>query len=1271
MVRQVVDRELRRFVVRLQDPATGQLWGSGVLVAPGWVLTCAHVVRDADTVAVVVDRRAAADGSRPPPMVDGMVRARSAPPPKGSRSAFWPYPDLAVVQLDGWSGHVCAPLVPDEPSRSAAPHSWGFGRREEGVEAVGGPASFSYVGQDADGFLQLQAGEAPPGLSGAPLICPTRRGVVGLMSVSRSVTSPRGGWASPVAALTEAGVDDQLTQLGRQLVEQNVIAARRDRDAWAATIQLGGALDTVDRYWVGAMVEPQSGQPSTMLRAEFGVVPYLPHGDELDRIAAWCSDPMPVSVAYLEGAGGVGKTRFAIEACRQLERRGWVTGFLPADDRGAATLDAPRLLVVDYVDEHDTPQLGRQLAEMTRAATPLTPARLLLLSRPAAGSPVGHAIDLLKDDASGAALSALDQARDLSGTFAGLALEQQQVLYEAAITSFGRTWFGDGWTPSDQHQRTVEPSEHARPLDVLFEAFDDVLTGTGDSPAPGRVPVDRALDHEKRHWRRRYPELVGLLPLAVALATLCGARDEAEAEALLDLIPEAADEELRGRLSDAVRELYPSPDLWNPLRPDRLGEALVSHQLAQGLVESVLRLASYDQVSRALTVLVRVADNVETRELLSTALLASHDGLTERCVQPVTPDRQQGRVRLLDALARADAALLRTETVLQLPADVRISLSASLDDLGTVLRDYGRASDAQVLLTLALAIDAQEATVHPDIPGYQRSLGLSHQRLGDLDYAAGRITDAAEHYHRSLNLAETLTRLNPDNASYQQDLGLAHQRLGDLDRTAGRITDATEHHRAYLSVAETLTHLNPDNPSYQQDLGLAHQQLGDLDRDAGRIADAAEHYRHYLAAAEALTSVYSDNPRYRRGLGLAHQRLGDLDRSAGRTADATEHHRAYLSVAETLTRLDPANASYQQDLGLAHQRLGDLDRAAGRTAAAAEHYHQFLNLAETLTRLDPANASYQQGLGMAHQRLGDLDRAAGRTAHAAEHYRAYLSVSETLTRLDPDTPSYQQGLGLAHQRLGDLDYAADRPAHATEHYRAYLSVAETVTRLDPDNASYQQGLGLAHQRLGDLDRAAGRTAPAAEHYRHYLAAAVALTTLDPDNASYRQDLGLAHQQLGDLDHAAGRPAAATEHYRHYLAAAETLTQLDPVNPSYQQDLGLAHQRLGDLDRAAGRTAAAAERYHAYLGVAETLTRLNPANASYQRDIAAAHQRLGDLDHAAGRTADAAEHYHQSLAVVEALTRLDPANATYQQDLALARQRLSELDRAVGYTDAEE
>lgn len=46
------------------------------------------------------------------------------------------------------------------------------------------------------GFLQVKAGQAAPGLSGAPLVCPVRRAIVGVVAVTRDARSDLAGWAA-------------------------------------------------------------------------------------------------------------------------------------------------------------------------------------------------------------------------------------------------------------------------------------------------------------------------------------------------------------------------------------------------------------------------------------------------------------------------------------------------------------------------------------------------------------------------------------------------------------------------------------------------------------------------------------------------------------------------------------------------------------------------------------------------------------------------------------------------------------------------------------------------------------------------------------------------------------------------------------------------------------------------------------------------------------------------------------------------------------------
>ena len=78
--------------------------------------------------------------------------------------------------------------------------------------------------------------------------------------------------------------------------------------------------------------------PSTLLRPEHGLVPFLGRQAVLDQITGWCQDPAGRPVLLVTGGGGSGKTRLGREACVQMLVAGWDAGL--ADDQrrdGAAT----------------------------------------------------------------------------------------------------------------------------------------------------------------------------------------------------------------------------------------------------------------------------------------------------------------------------------------------------------------------------------------------------------------------------------------------------------------------------------------------------------------------------------------------------------------------------------------------------------------------------------------------------------------------------------------------------------------------------------------------------------------------------------------------------------------------------------------------------------------------------------------------------------------------------------------------------------------------
>ncbi|MGH4024200.1 MAG: trypsin-like peptidase domain-containing protein [Pseudonocardiaceae bacterium] len=726
---EVADQQLRRFVVRIESPDGAARRGTGVLVAPGWVLTCAHVVEGLDAARVVPDRGAGPDGAGPagavPTWVSAHVRALSEPRVASSLSAFWPFPDLALLEVDGWTGHLCAPLTIEEPGRASEPHAWGFGRREDGVPPVGSAASFSYVGLDGDGYLRLKTGEAAPGLSGGPLVCPQRRAVVALMSVSRDPEDDRGGWAAPVSALVGGpGVPQELARLGREVLALNRETVWRHRNIWQQVLPIPeAASQATDRPWDGAEVDPDSKAPSAMLRAEFRVVPYRFRDADVSEVLTWCDSQARLAVSYLDAAGGAGKTRFAIEACLAAQARGWVAGLLPKQDRGGDEVPLPRLFVVDYVEERDAAALADRLSALARSATALAPVRVLLLSRPAARTVAGWALEPLKELASGQVLTALEAARDRSSAAGGLAGAERGRLFDEARRRFGRTWYRSGWTVPSVPDVDLSADRYARPLDVLLEAFDAALSGPDWRPG-GRPPLDRALDHEIRHWRARMPGVGSrMLSRCVALATLAGARDEGEAQALLALVPESGGEldtaSLR-QLDVWLRGLYGGTDRWNPLRPDRLGEALITHALhkdedgGQSLLGAVLGLRSDAQLERVLDVLVRLTLDPVPEDGLTTVVAQHHPALVARCVEQARGTTlRPGRTGLLDGLARLHTKLLTDQRVAGLPLSVQLTLSSSADTLGDLTREHGRRAQAQLIFEGAFAIDRRKHELEP------------------------------------------------------------------------------------------------------------------------------------------------------------------------------------------------------------------------------------------------------------------------------------------------------------------------------------------------------------------------------------------------------------------------------------------------------------------------------------------------------------------------------------------------------------------------------
>ncbi|MBA0051542.1 serine protease [Streptomyces sp. AJS327] len=206
---------IRPSVVRVGASAGGHaeggttFLGSGFFVAPGWVLTNAHVVsgrggpvgRRERVITVTT-----ADGDNLPGEVMYLLPGPGAAPatPRGRTSGAWPFPDLALLRVpeaewrvDEGTGCECLWLSDRSTLAPADTGLYGW------IEVPGGAVEFhpstGRASGGRDGHLVIQGGQLQPGCSGGPVVDLDRGAVIG---VNKGVSKGGGsGVATPITAL--------------------------------------------------------------------------------------------------------------------------------------------------------------------------------------------------------------------------------------------------------------------------------------------------------------------------------------------------------------------------------------------------------------------------------------------------------------------------------------------------------------------------------------------------------------------------------------------------------------------------------------------------------------------------------------------------------------------------------------------------------------------------------------------------------------------------------------------------------------------------------------------------------------------------------------------------------------------------------------------------------------------------------------------------------------------------------------------------------------
>lgn len=374
---------------------------------------------------------------------------------------------------------------------------------------------------------------------------------------------------------------------------------------------LGTDLDTLATHLVGLapeLVIPRlftppppartaDSAPSTLLRQEYGVVPFTGRADQVADLRSWALGSAACSARLVVGPSGCGKTRLARALCDDLTDAGWLAGIVhgqapAAQIRHTAGIDKPLLAVIDDVETSSDQLVALAMAVGERAVLRDAPVRLLLLGRSAGDwlrGVRGH-----KDQRVRNLFGPIDRQSMVTMT-----TTDQQVQFAAAASAFAA-----------ELGRPVPVTSLPDNADELVGVHATALATVrgGHDPRPSD-PLSRLLRMDRVHFRRlaRADNATHLDPAVLAavgtVATLCRPASQEQADSLLARLPA-----MIGPVDDYVRwlgRLYPGTYPLSPIRPKLLGERLVATTLTErpALAIAVATHGTDQQVTNALGVL--------------------------------------------------------------------------------------------------------------------------------------------------------------------------------------------------------------------------------------------------------------------------------------------------------------------------------------------------------------------------------------------------------------------------------------------------------------------------------------------------------------------------------------------------------------------------------------------------------------------------------------------------------------------------------------------
>ena len=754
--------------------------------------------------------------------------------------------------------------------------------------------------------------------------------------------------------------------------------------------------------------------------------------EELAELLSWAKDSRRISVKFITGPGGAGKSRLAAEFATMLQSESWAAGFV--DLRKPQTVRGHpegMLLIVDYPEEHRSAvkELFQALAKLQNVKR----LRVLFLTR--------QQISNWKDDIQDARVESLTDMKPIR--LAGLDGVHAHEVYLSASDKIGET-LDSKWKPINQEALSAwldEAPENDLALFIVAAAAHNTL-----QPEDARIKykgpdiIKSLVQREMSRLRnlaasRNIPDRY-LFARLLAIATIAG---DIPSDRLDGMLAQTASQELPDHF-DATCEFQNAGLMVDrriqAVKPDIVAAAFVVDVLSRKpeIAPELIWLALNEDINGGMQRLSRLSYDAEV-------VLGLHQYRLSRWLAEAVKDNLE-RARTLESfvskeppIGLLDVAIVTWQTLL--PATKKESEKARiLNNLSVGLFSVGDRNGAIATILKAVEIrerlaDANPETFEPDLAGSLNNLGNGYAELGKREEAL----DACK---RAVGIYERLANAHPE--TFEPDLAMSLNNLGALYAKLGKREEALEACKRAVEIRERLADANPE--TFEPDLATSLNNLGNGYAGLGKREEALDACKRAVGIYERLADA---NPEtFEPDLAMSLNNLGNGYAGLGKHEEVLEACKRAVEIYERLTDAHPE--TFEPDLATSLNNLGSGYARLGKRKEALEACKRAVEIRERLADANPE--IFKPDLAMSLNNLGNRYSELGKREEALEACKRAVEIRERLADANPET--FEPDLAMSYGALGNTYRIFDEHIESVAVFKNAILTLKRLFLLNPE-----------------------------------------------------------------------------------------------------------------------------------------------------------------------------------------------------------------------------